>query len=177
MNFYNAVEEGKERNGDAAKDRPAGVDQLLEESETVGFQEGDPLANVGYSSYPQDRESLYLPNTTGILTSIINSEKVRDRGDLVNELGEFSATSQTLADALEFHNLDLPENVDHSPSPYVDVPTASGDKRVNLTKFDSDFQTAYTLYVGAGLSITEISQLVEKDEQEVRRSLAGHGLL
>ena len=176
MNFYNAVEEGKERNGDAAENRPDGVSELLENDETVGFEEGDSLANVGYSSYPDDRESLYLPNTTAILTSIIAADKVRDQEDLADELG-FNRGSQTLSDALEFHNVDLPENVDHTSSPYVDVPTADGDKRVNLREFGNDFYTAYTLYVAAGLSITEISQLVEEPEQEVRRSLAGHGLL
>jgi hypothetical protein len=176
MSFYQAVEEAEERNGDRAEDRPNGVSELLEQDETVGFREGEPLANVGYSSYPQDRESLYLPNTTGILTSIIAAEKVRDQEDLADELG-FNRGSQTLSDALEFHNLDLPEQVDHTPSPYVDIPTTDGDKRVNLREFGDDFYTAYTLYVAAGLSITEISQLVENDEQEVRRSLAGHGLL
>ena len=176
MNFYNAVEEGKDRGGDAAKDRPAGVNQLLEGDETVGFEEGEPLANVGYDSYPQDRESLYLPGTTAILTSIIAADKVRDQEDLADELG-FNRGSQTLSDALEFHNVDLPEQVDHNPSPYVDVPTTDGDKRVNLREFGNDFYTAYTLYVAAGLSITEISQLVENDEQEVRRGLASHGLL
>lgn len=177
MNFYNAVETAKDRGGDAAEDRPEGIAELLEQDETVGFEEGEPLANVGYDSYPQDRESLYLPNTAGILTSIIAADKVRDRGDLATELGEFSASSQTLADALEFHSIDLPEQVDHNPSPYVDVPTSDGDKTVNLREFGNDFQTAYTLYVAAGLSITEISQLVENDEQEVRRGLASHGLL
>lgn len=176
MNFYQAVEEAKDRGGDPAEDRPNGVSELLENDETVGFEEGQPLANVGYSSYPDDREGLYLPGTTGILTSIISAEKVRDQEDLADELG-FNRGSQTVADALEFHSIDLPEQVDHSPSPYVDVPTSEGDKRVNLDKFADDFYTAYTLYVAAGLSITEISQLVENDEQEVRRSLAGHGLL
>jgi len=176
MNFYNAIAEAKDRGGDRAEDRPEGIAELLENDETVGFREGEPLANVGYSSYPDGRESLYLPNTTGILTSIIAAEKVRDQEDLADELG-FNRGSQMLSDALEFHNVDLPEQVDHNPSPYVDVPTSDGDKRVNLREFGNDFHTAYTLYVGAGLSITEISQLVESEEQEVRRSLAGHGLL
>lgn len=176
MNFYNAVETAKDRGGDPAEDRPSGVNQLLEQDETVGFQEGDSLANVGYDSYPQDRESLYLPNTTGILTSIIAADKVKDQEDLADELG-FNRGSQTVADALEFHAIDLPEQVDYSPSPYVDIPTADGDKRVNLTKFGDDFYTAYTLYVGAGLSVSEISQLVEEPERDVRRGLASHGLL
>jgi hypothetical protein len=175
MDFYQAVEEAKERGGDAAKDRPDGVAELLEQDETVGFEEGKPLANVGYDSYPQDREGLILPSATAVLTSITDAEKVRDQEDLASELGISASTM--LVDALEFHSIDLPENVDHTPSPYVDVPTADGDKRVNLREFGNDFQTAYTLYVAAGLSITEISQLVEEPEQEVRKALSRNNLL
>jgi len=176
MNFYQAVEEAKDRGGEAADNRPNGVSEVVEQDETVGFEEAEPLANVEYDSYPRDRESLYLPGTTGILTSIIAADKVRDQEDLADELG-FNQGSQMLEDALDFHNIDLPEQVDHTPSPYVDIPTADGEKTVNLREFGNNFYTGYTLYVGAGLSITEISQLVESEEQEVRRSLAGHGLL
>jgi len=113
------------RGGDRRDERPDSVATLLSEKETVGYQEGSELANVGYSSYPQDQESLYLPNTTMVLQSIINCEKVRDQHDLANELGITHSTM--LSDAVEFHGFsNFPESVDHTPSPIIQAPDGDG---------------------------------------------------
>ena len=112
-----------------------------------------------------------------MLAGEVAVETLRNRVELVNELGQIAARSETREDEPFSKVNGQAGNDDHAPSAYDDIPSPCGDKRVNLTKFDSDFQTAYTLYVAAGLSITEISQLVENEEQEVRRGLASHGLL
>lgn len=172
------------RNGGAAEDRPNSVETLVSESETVGFREGEPLSHVGYSSYPRDRESLYLPNTTGILASIIASEKVADQEDLAAELGINSG--DMLKDALEFHNFSLPESVDKEPDSHVEVPDGEGGT-VRISKVDTftdsgepnwrTLRAVYHLYISLGLSVEEIGKVVDADTPDLRRSMRSMGFL
>jgi hypothetical protein len=165
------------RGGDRRDERPDSVATLLSEKETVGYQEGSELANVGYSSYPQDQESLYLPNTTMVLQSIINCEKVRDQHDLANELGITHSTM--LSDAVEFHGFsNFPESVDHTPSPIIQAPDGDG----GTVEIDKDewpsFRIGYHLYLTLGMSASEIAELLgDYTEREITNELRKFGFL
>lgn len=176
MNFFDRVTEAQDRGGDAADSRPSGVDSLIEQNERLGYGNGQPLGNVdSYNQYPDSREIFFWPSTGPLLASIVDSEVVRDVSDLSEEL-DFS--ENVLVDICEFHNIDIPEESDYTPSPYINVPCYDGEeRRINVVEYDSDYMTGYVLYVGAGLSVKEISQLTEDTERDVRRNLSRHGLI
>jgi len=175
MNFFDSIQSAKDREAEPREDRPAMVDGLLENDETLGYKQADPLGNVPYSEYPTNREELLLPSTTRILQSIANSDVVTDVRDLSDEL---DVSASVVGDAVDFHRIDLPMESDQTPSPLVELPDGDGGTvTVDKTEFESDFITAYALYVTAGLSSDEIGTLTDKSERQVRAVLREHSLL
>lgn len=167
---------GVGRGGSKADDRPeAAVQKLLEASDTVGFEQGEPIASVGYDDYPTETyatKELFLPQSADILREIAESDAVHDRADLCKELG-FKEENSTVERACEIHGIDLPEYDESKEAPEIDLVDSDGDEfTVNTEIHPKDgFILLYHLYVTLGLSTQEISQVVDRKPKSVLRDL------
>ena len=176
MNLLDRVEQARNRGGDARTDRPEAVDELLQEAEQLGYENGQPLGNVDeYDQYPDSKEEYYWPEAGPLLASVVDSEPVRDVNDLSEEL-DFSAT--ILADMCKFHNISIPRESDYEPSPHKDVPDGEGGTTsINTNQFSESFPVAYHLYVTLGMGVEELSTFLDRDSHDVRKHLNRHNLI
>lgn len=93
------VRECRERDGDAADDRPPEVDDRLAPEEELAYGEGLPLVGDDYQSYPDSPEELALPEWREFVHELASHELVNGYDDMVEELTP-SSSRPTLHDWL-----------------------------------------------------------------------------
>ncbi|UVE50086.1 hypothetical protein KU306_14435 [Haloferax larsenii] len=177
------LEEAHKRGGEASEQRPDAVATLLEETETLGYQQGEPLGNVdSYNAYPAEPEEFYQPQTGSLLQSIADSDAVHDLIDLGEELDMLvykeGAGATTLQSAVDLHGISLPASVpDHvKEDSTIQVPDGEGGT-LSITKEAPDWPTAYHLYVVLGLSVDEMASVLDVPYNEVYSPLSDYNMV
>ncbi|WP_152418791.1 hypothetical protein [Haloferax volcanii] len=176
------ISDAKQRGGDAADERPDAVDELLAESETLGYRNGEPLAEgvESYDAYPQSREEWFQPETGAILQSVAESEIVYDMIDAADELNTTAykeTGTSTLEDAIDLHGISLPASVpDAEKETPLKVPDGEGGT-ITVPREGPDWPTAYHLYVTLGLSAEEMATLLDVPYNAVYSPLSEYGMV
>nr|WP_155821828.1 hypothetical protein [Haloferax sp. BAB-2207] len=181
--LFDRLEEARKRGGEASEQRPDAVASLLEETETLGYQQGEPLGNVdSYDAYPAEPEEFYQPQTGSLLQSVADSDAVHDLIDLGEELDMLvykeGAGTTTLESAVDLHGISLPASVPDAEKrdSYVEVPDGEGGT-LSIAKEAPDWPTAYHLYVTLGLSVDEICKVMGLEYNEVYSPLSDYGMV
>lgn len=171
--LFDRIDRAKQnRNGGPRENRPEAVDSLLSDAYTVGFEQDEPVANVAYSDYPNDRGTVLRPEAGTVLNDI--ADTVESMEQLAEELG--MSNGGLLDKAATLHGINhLPESVE--PSPTVKVPDGNGGTiKIRKNEYDQ-FPNLFHLYVTLGMGSGEISQLVGEDERDVKRAIGRNNLL
>ncbi|NLV04420.1 hypothetical protein [Haloferax volcanii] len=177
--LFDSLEEARKRGGEASEQRPDAIATLLEETETLGYEQGEPLGNVdSYDAYPAEPEEFYQPQTGSLLKSIVASDAIHDLIDLGEELDMLvykeGAGATTLESAVDLHGISLPTSVpDHvKEDSTIQVPDGEGGE-ITFSKDDwPTFPMAFHLYATLGLSIDEICLILNMEKSEVRGPMA-----
>lgn len=174
-----ALRKAWSRDGAAADDRPAEVDELLSPQETTGYEEGLPLLNREFSDYPSN-EDLLRPAARQPLATLVAHELITSIEDVTRELG---ARTETVEKALALHDIEEPSGFD------VDVDSSRLDALMGqipdrMKNHDNQLVVA-ALYIDKGLSIEEIRQVMDEamaetttvPESDVRQALVDAKLI
>ncbi|WP_225336650.1 hypothetical protein [Halomicrobium urmianum] len=171
--------EARQRDGEAAEDRPEEVDRVVTPKERVGYEHELPLLDREYSEYPGGQE-LLQPDAEGILRNLKEHPRVTSTEDCADELG---TTVEMVEKAAELHGIDLPEgggfdvSIDRSR-----IDTLLGDEWPEDMRSSDNQITVSALYL-KGLSLFEIATVLEDDgernvrEEELKQILIDAGLL
>lgn len=175
MNFdRETVEACRSRGGAAAEDRPEAISEALE-SETVGWQDGEPLVGDSYADYP-DREQLSNPDSGEFLRDLLSHPLVDGLDTAVEELtgaGDSLTLRKwlsTVGSATEAHGLDVDTLTEKGGDKEgEDTLTAllGYEPPTDMVHRDNHLLVAelYTL----GLSVSEVADTLEpKVEGDVR---------
>nr|WP_155821710.1 hypothetical protein [Haloferax sp. BAB-2207] len=174
--------DAKQRKGDAADERPNSVEVMLENSETLGYRNGEPLAEgvESYDAYPQSREEWFMPETGAVLQSIAESKTVYDMLDMADELGTTAykeTGTSALEDALDLHGISIegtvPESEKETP---LRLPDAEGGT-ITVPREAPDWPTAYHMYVTLGMSVDEMATLLDVSYNEVYSTMSDYGMV
>jgi len=177
------VEQCRDRGGDALEGRDDRIGNTLVE-DTVGYQEGFPLIGDSYSDYP-DREDLANPQHGEFLETLFSHELVGSYADAVSELTAATSDSllsdylQAVESAAELHGLDtdsLFANAREPPTTEEAVSSILGYE-VDGSMLDSTNTLLLSALYVEGLSVGEISELLERRETDVEDCLKSVGLL
>ena len=148
------------RNGAAADDRSAEVEEILSPQESVGFEEGLPLLDCDYDEYLSHGD-LLRPAARQPLATLADHELVTSLEDMAREL---AARSETVEKALRLHDIEEPSGFD------VDVDTSRLDALMgqipDRMKNPDNPLLVGTLYVAKGLSIEEICQVMNEATED-----------
>lgn len=152
----------REREGQPRADRPAAVDDALEENgERVGFQAGEPLADRPYSQYATG-EDILRPEASDVLEAVARHELVGDVDDVADEL---NATESTVRKAFELHGVDTPTDggsVDTVAEDEIELPLHGTVNVDHLrTPIHEDARLLEHLYVECGLGVAELREFLE----------------
>lgn len=177
------IEKARERNGAALEDRDSSIGETLV-GDTVGYNEGDPLVGESYSEYP-DKEDLANPSQGEFLETLFSHELVGSYTDAVKELTgartddmmrdwqsdiEASAELHGLAVESLFANAREPPTTEEVVSEVLGYEVGKGMLQSNSVLLLSALYTE-------GLSVVEISTVLETEETSIRDSLKEVGLL
>ncbi|GAB3672474.1 hypothetical protein [Halopiger thermotolerans] len=161
------LEAARERLPDPADDRPVEVDDALEKGERVGFEEGEPLANVGYDEYPDDP---LHPTAGDTLAEVANHELVTEPRDVADELHTSVSRVEKGAD---LHGVELPSGGSfevETATGTIDVPLA--DDPVHLddlaTPPHDDHRLIHHLTVVCGMGVAEVVEFLERAVNDAR---------
>lgn len=121
-----ALTEAKARDGEAAEERPAYVDEALEQSRQIGWQNGLPLVEPEEYETPQlgedNRElyshyvggsDLYRPDAGSFLATLFEQPEIDSVDDAAKELGP-STEKAELRKAAKLHGLEIPSGSEES---------------------------------------------------------------
>ena len=177
------VEQCRERNGAVLEDRDSSIGETLV-GDTVGYNEGDPLVGDSYNDYP-NREDLANPSQGEFLETLFSHELVGSYTDAVKELtgartddmmGDWESDLEASA---ELHGLDaegLFANACSEPDTKEVVSEVLG-YRVEGGMLQSNSVLLLSALYTEGLSVQEISNVLETEETSIRDSLKEVGLL
>lgn len=173
----------RERSGAAADARPDRIDDALE-SEKLGYGEGEPLAADSYDSYPS-RSELSNPSQGGFLRELLTHPKVNDVGDAVAELTGATDTPtlrdwiRTVESAAEINNLDIDSLTAEGSADEggADPLTVTLGYKPHDSVVSSDSTLLVAELYAEGLSVSEISEILDTDGPHVRDTLKDVGLI
>ncbi|WP_152421809.1 hypothetical protein [Halorubrum saccharovorum] len=177
------VAQCRDRGGDRLEDRDDRIGNTLVE-DTLGYQEGSCLVGESYSQYP-DREDLANPQHGSFLRELLSHELVGSWSDAVKELtgarteGMLRKWIDSLERASELHGLESQElfaNAREPPETRKVISEILGYKIPDSIVETNNVLLLSALYV-EGLSISEISDVLETDETSVSDTLKSVGLL
>lgn len=165
------IEACRERNGAAAEERPAFVDEALGPDEIVGFGDGEPLADRPYAEYVED---LYTQpdEARAFLEEVAAHDLVNNTQSLAEEVG---VDEDTAADVIALYEIDLPTNG-------FDLPTRStkpDDKFVvpggeewplDMIADDpaADERILTALLAECGMSVDEAARYIERELKRIK---------
>jgi len=163
-----ALREARKRDGSAAQDRPAEVDEVLAPRERVGYKDELPLLDREYSAYPEGDE-LLRPSQGDTLRTLATHDMVGSVGDMAKEL---NTTEKRVRKAVDLHGIN-PDGKDFD----VEVSTSRlealvGDIPEGIVTSSNPITVAI-LYVDKGLSTDEIAEIMGEGVREavVRQTL------
>jgi hypothetical protein len=188
-----AVADARDRGGGPREDRPEEAEKALNvEDARVGFQNGTPLLERDYGSYPTGQEIL-RPSARDALEAVATHDRVGDVSDIGNELRANESTVQT---ALDLHGIDPPTDggsFDTVAADEIAVPLHGTVQMDHLrTPLYDDARLLGHLYITIGYGVGEIREYLEFEmnrgrdptkapwsvrEAEVRDALEAVGLL
>lgn len=172
MTLLNAatVEDARDRGGAPAEDRPDRVAKVLEDRETLGYGEGEPLAAERYSDYPDRPEDLSNPKYYPFCEALMSHPLVGSYSDCVEELttatdrASINRWEKALEDAAGAYGLDAPTLFSKGEERRKEEPE---DRLTELIGFEPPNPSVEngllvaTLYADLGLSCEEIADLCE----------------
>jgi hypothetical protein len=163
---HETLEAVRERLPAPADDRDAEVDEALDEGERVGFKEGEPLADVPYSEYPDPLE----PSAGDVLRAVVEHERVTEPSDVADELHTSVSRVRRGAD---LHGVELPSggsfDVEVATRTF-DVPLHDGPVHLEDLTDDpaDDHRLMHHLVVTAGLGVSEVVTFLERAVNDAR---------
>jgi hypothetical protein len=176
-----ALHAARKRDGAAAEDRPAEVDDVMSPCEKVGFKNELPLLQRDYDNYPTEGE-LYRPVEGDTLRTLVEHEKVQSVEDVAAEL---NVEKEAIEKAAELHDIGLTLGSDFDID--VDTPRLHAllgdDYPEELVDPDNPI-TVTTLYVGKGLGTNEIAEVFAEvtdrgslPDEHIRQTLVDAGVI
>ena len=193
------IRECRERDGDAADDRPPEVDDRLAPEEELGYGEGLPLVDNDYDAYPSEPSELALPEWSEFIRELASHGLVNGYDDMVSELTS-SSHRPTLRDwldaverACDLFDVDPSEAFDTDTDAERDDSDGDDDALDLITTTvpadlanDAETNPLVVAHLYAlGLSVAEISELLADElgretavnTRQVRDTLKRAGLL
>ena len=166
---HNALEAARDRLPNPADERPAEVDDALETGERIGFEEGEPLANVGYDEYPDD---VLKPDAGDVLRSVTDHDKVSDPEDVADEL---HTSVSRVEKGAEHHAVELPSGGSfevETATGTIDAPLADAPVHLDdlTTPPHDDHRLIHHLTVACGMGVTEVVTFLERAVNDARGS-------
>ena len=176
------VEGAHQRGGGRKVGRESHIDEVLN-SDCLGYQSGQPLVGDNYDSYPHFSE-LSQPQWMGFLRDLFSHSLITDISDAREELTGVTADTmvskweESLEKASDLFNIDTQTLFEQGST----VSTDSKLKQIlDYEPADSLIDSENPLLVSElyleGLSVEEISDLLEGDSGNVRDTLKAVNLL
>lgn len=183
--MFDRVAEGRERNGKPREERPVEVDEFLEPSEEVGYNEGLPLLDRSYDQYPS-RQELLQPDGGEVLESLADHDLVSSISDIASEL---NTREEVIEKATELHGIEIESTFDITVASEEDTISVPIEGQVEIDHLREplydDSRLLYHLYVQCGMGIEEIAESLsaqlernrEVRARDIRQGLVNVGLI
>ena len=176
------VEGAQQRGGGRKVGRESHIDEILN-SDCLGYQSGDPLVGDNYGSYPHFSE-LSQPQWMSFLRDLFSHQLIKGYEDARKELTSVTADTMVaewednLERAAELFNIDTQALFEQGETPSTD---SKLKQILDYEPADSLIDSENPLLVSElyleGLSVEEISDLLEGDSGNVRDTLKAVNLL
>jgi hypothetical protein len=164
---HDALEAARDRLPNPEDERPAEVDDALETGERVGFEEGEPLANVGYDEYPDD---VLHPSAGDVLRAVANHELTTEPQDVADEL---HTSVSRVEKGAEHHGVELPSGGSfevETATGTIGVPLADDPVHLDDCTDDptDDHRLIHHLTVVCGMGVAEVVAFLERAVNDAR---------
>jgi len=181
------VEAARDRDGDAADERPDKVDDILNWKQ-LGYEVGEPLAAESYERYPDSAEGLSAPKWSELVERLFRSPAVNGYDEAVEELTAATGDRiivrrwrEALQDAADAADMDAGSMFAEGDGsgcggPEAALTALTDDLSRHIVAEDNPLCLAF-LYAEKGLSVGEITEVFGTDDSNVRRRLHDLGLV
>jgi hypothetical protein len=160
------LQAARERDGAAAEDRPARVDEILEPKERIGYKNELPLLDREYSAYPEG-DDILRPEAGDALETLADHPLVSGVEDMSDEL---NTPVGKVEKATDLHAVELPEDGFDVEVDTSRLDTLIGDIPEDMVSSENPILTAI-LYVEKGLGTGEIADVLgEVTDSNVREA-------